>query len=170
MKSKIIKLLALLAISILAFSCIKCIPGSGSIIYKTRGDYFDLARITMYGDEYIYPYTSNLLKIEGKDTIYVYWCITRLQDNYVFDSCRGSKIGSDIFLSLTWRELYQLEEELNISPLPMEILEKYILDTDPYIEFYQENDCPPFFSPNDSLRLNEIIQNGELNKYFKRLK
>ncbi len=52
-------------------------------------------------------------------------------------------------------------------PLPNDILRKYILDKDPYLEVYR---CITTLELKDSIQINEIIQNGEIEKYFKRLK
>ena len=167
MRKKITTLLALAVIAIMVFSCgEKCVPGNLTVIYQTRGDYFDLARMTVTDGKFTYP--RPYITING-DTII--GCIMRLQGDYVFDFCGRSRV-TDIFLSLTWIELYRLEEELNKRPLPQEVLEKFILDTSPFVKFYKRRDiCPPHFDDNDGiLRLNELIRNGQLERFFRRIK
>ncbi len=51
--------------------------------------------------------------------------------------------------------------------LPADTLRKYILDKDPYLEYYR---CITTFTLEDSLEIKEIILNGEIEKYFERLK
>lgn len=52
-------------------------------------------------------------------------------------------------------------------PLPDDTLRKYILDKDPYLEFYE---CTTTLNLGDSVKINQIILRGEIEKYFKRLK
>lgn len=136
-------------------------------LYKTKGDYRHLYKISMSGNEIsavnLWTKNKNLWNLDS-DTIYD----RRLK------TVSGYMIGeserpTDVYLSLTYKEIVLKEIAMN-NPghaLPDDTLRKYILDKDPYLEFYR---CITTFELEDSIKINEIIRNGEIDKYFERLK
>jgi len=136
-------------------------------IYKTKGDYRHLYVIRMSGDEIsainCWERDKTLWSGLNQDTIY-----DRRQygaNGYILGRCNLS----DIYLSLTYKEVVLKEIAMNNpgNALPADTLRKYFLDEDPYLECWR---CTTELELKDSLRINEIIQNGEIEKYFKRLK
>jgi len=76
---------------------------------------------------------------------------------------------TDVYLSLTFKEIVIKEIAMN-NPghaLPDDTLRKYILDKGPYLEFWR---CTTTLELRDSVKINEIIRNGEIEKCFERLK
>ena len=75
-------------------------------------------------------------------------------------------VNEDVFLDLTFkahlkRELINSDLGLGIA-VPHNTLQEYILDQDPYIEFYQNRTNVKRLYIEDSLVINEIIINGEI--------
>lgn len=150
----------------------------GIALYKTKGDYFDLVTIGMKGDKiYMMPRywnhglnsISKGMEIIDMDTIYTRRY--KLPQGYVLDAEGGLKV---VFLNMTFkeylnREIINAEKELGVI-IPEDTLRKYILDRDPYLEFYRNNTDVKRFELSDSLEIREIILDGEINKYFDRLK
>jgi len=139
----------------------------GISIYKTRGDYYELVTIGMkgnkifrtshlIGDRYRFDYTGN-------DTVYNRRA--RLVGGYVLD--KESSEEYDVFLGLTFKEY--MRKETKYGYLPDDSLYKYIIDKNPYTEYYRENRSEGF-SISDTAAINEIIRKGELQKYFNREK
>lgn len=136
-------------------------------IYKTKGDYRYLYTIGISGDEIsaknCWEKDRVLWTGLNKDTIY-----KRRQSG-----ANGYLIGrinlNDVYLSLTHKEVVLKEIEMNNpgNALPDDTLRKYILDTKPYLECWR---CITELELSDSVRINEIIKNNEIEKYFKRLK
>lgn len=151
---------------------------SGVSIYKTRGDYFNLVSIGMKGDEIYYTQSlwnsgnNSLQKMEvrNNDTIYKYRY--RLGNGYILAGEAG--LEEDVFLELSFKDYLKREiknDEMGIGvSVPGDTLKKYILDKDPYIEFYQNRTDVKRLYLSDSLEIERIIKNGELDKYFKQLK
>ena len=54
--------------------------------------------------------------------------------------------------------------------MPHDTIRKYIIDKDPYTEFYRNKTDVKRFTLEDSLEIREIILNGEIDKYFEKLK
>ena len=149
----------------------------GIALYKTKGDYFDLVNIGMKGNKiymlptYWNPRYNRILNMEIKnnDTIYTGRC--RLPNGYVLDAGGGLKVA---FLKMTFKEYLQrqitnAESELGVI-IPEDTLRKYILDKDPYLEYYQNKTEVKRLKLSDSLEIREIILNGEIHKYFDKLK
>ncbi len=76
---------------------------------------------------------------------------------------------TDVYLSLTYKEVLLKEIAMNNPGIPLldDTLRKYILDEDPYQEFWR---CTTTLQLSDSVKINEIIRNGEIEKYFEQLK
>lgn len=135
-------------------------------IYKTRGDYRHLYTIRLTGEENFNLWTADKTLWSGlnQDTIF-----DRRQygaNGYVLSETDRM---TDIYVSLTFKEVVWKEITMN-NPghaLPNDTLQKYILDEDPYLEFWR---CTSTLELKDSVKINEIIRNGEIEKYFERLK
>jgi hypothetical protein len=67
------------------------------------------------------------------------------------------------------REVINSEMELGVS-VSGDTLRKYIIDKDPYTEFYRNKTDVKRLYLSDSLEINEIILNGEIDKYFEKIK
>lgn len=146
----------------------------GISIYKTNGDYFDLVTIGMKeGNVVRTPTFLNSLDkfiIQGKDTIYKYRI--RLKNGYVLDG--EATESKDVFLKLNFSQYKILEKKL-FPGIPHDSLKYYILDRDPYLEFYQDRSSSPkrfgdSFKYADTAEINAIILEGKLNEYFTKLK
>jgi hypothetical protein len=181
MKSKILKLLFIFLFSGLYFSCdfiFKPDPpsGPGISIYKTKGDYFNLVDIGMKGDKIFRTesfwnsrYNSmDKLEIIGNDTIYK--GRYKLPNGYILDAEADERY--DVFLDITFKE--QLYRELAGNhptvAMPFDTIRKYIIDKDPYTEFYRNKTKIRVLSIADSLEIKRIILLGEIDKYFEKLK
>lgn len=179
MKPKNINLGFIIMIITLSYGCEifdnESLP-PGISIYKPKGDYFDLVDIGMMGDK-IYRTNSywneryesfNYMEIRGDDTVYT--CRYKLPDGYILDSDANEQ--NDVFLNITFKE--QLYRELSGNhpgaAMPHDTIRKYILDKDPYIEFYRNRTNVKLFSISDSLEIKEILLKGEIDKYFKKIK
>jgi hypothetical protein len=148
--------------------------GPGIAIYKTNGDYFNLVDVGMKGDKFIRTEsfwnnrydTFDKMEVVDNDTIYKYrW---RLINGYVLD--KEADYHQDVFLSLTFKEYLAKEIGMGKS-LSHDTLKKYIIDKDPFTEFYSSKSEPYYsYYSIDTAEFNSIIRNGELEKYFERLK
>ena len=151
---------------------------TGVSIYKTSGDYFDLVDIGMRGDE-IYRSNSfwngrsnsyHFIEFKNNDTLYSQRY--RLPNGYILDSEAGAEF--DVFLNMTHKEHVKREitnYDLGVgTSVPHDTLRKYILDKDPYTEFYQNRTDVKRLYLKDSLEIKRIIENGEIDIYFKQIK
>ena len=181
MKTKIIIVSIFLLVCLIVAGC-NIIGDSendyaGIAIYKTNGDYFNLVDVGMKGDKFIRTEsfwnsrynTFDKMKVVENDTIYVNRY--KLAGGYILDL--EAVECYDVFLSLTFKE-YLLKEIGMGQNLSHDTLREYILDANPYIEFYSDTSNPKIFLPpdiiNDTAKINSIIRNGELGKYFERLR
>jgi len=173
----IVKIIFLFGIiTLTAFSCNKNpqIPEPGIAIYKTRGDYFNLVDIGMKGDNIfrIPSFRADKYKLIFTDSDTIYKYRYRLINGYILDA--EADENYDVFLSLLFKRYLLMEENYIVYSLPEDTLRKYILDKDPYIEFYRETYYPHRFSlenlANDTTGINAIIRNNELEKYFEKIK
>ncbi len=179
MKSKFFKLLPIIFFSWLNLSCdifnTQDLP-PGISIYKTRGEYFNLVDIGMKGDKIFRTEsfwnsrynTMDNLEIKGNDTIYKYRY--KLPNGYILDSSANERY--DVFLSITFKQ--QLNRELSGehpgTAMPEDTIRKYILDKDPYIEYYRNKTEVKRFGMSDSIEIKEIVLKGEIDKYFEKIK
>ena len=166
----------LVFIFVLFFSAIRCesdknheiIPGIS--IYKTRGDYFDLVDIGMKDNTIFrrssYSNEKSKFLFSGTDTIYT--LRSKLANGFILDGAADFK--NDAFLKLTFKQHILMEVKYNLPTLPDDTLLKYLLDKSPYLEFLRETRYPPKFEMKDSIEINKIIKNGELEQYFTRIK
>ena len=148
----------------------------GVSIYKTKGDYLNLVTIGMKGDEIFRTssfwnarYNSlDKLIIRDNDTIYPYRY--KLPEDYILDA--GADLQYDVFLDLTFKEYLRREltdGDISVA-IPDDTLRKHILEKEPFIEFYQNRVNSKRLYIEDSLEIKKIILNGEIDKYFEKLK
>ena len=181
MKLQVLKLSALILIYSLSSSCDKLETEAdypGVSIYKTKGDYFNLVDIGMKGDE-IYRTNSfyngrydsyHFIEFKNNDTLYTQRY--KLPGDYVLDSEADERY--DVFLNMTHKE--HLKREIINSELGLglavsdDTLRAYIMDKDPYTEFYRNKTDVKRLYLSDSLEIKEIILNGEIDKYFEKIK
>lgn len=145
----------------------------GISIYKTRGDYFNMVRCLVKGNHiYMIPcyYLCDGLVFSDTDTLNKRRI--RLANGYVLDT-EGDE-WHDTYLNLTFKQYLLKESETETHLLTIDTLKKHIIDTDPYTVYYRETKYPQKYLPpnilNDTAELNTIIRNGELEKYFERIK
>lgn len=167
-------ILTLLALSTLFMvGCVKYKDDyPGLAIYKTNADYFYNVQVQMkkgeiYGVRNLH-YSSRLI---FTDTDTVYKNRIRLTDGYVLDCEAGESV--DLFTDLTIKQYYILETKFEGLVISIDTLNKHIIKKYPFTEFYREIKAysfDPIKLANDTAELNRIIRNGELDKYFKRIK
>jgi len=169
----------LLICIIMMFAALNCeeepkATAPGLAVYKTKGDYFNNTFVFMKSSGRIYMVTSyynqrynsisTKIKITENDTVYV--LRVKLVDGYVLASEHSKDMA---FLNITFKEY--LRYEINNGHFPsMDELTNIILDDDPFIEYYHDPKRPRKFELSDSAEINQIIENGELEKYFEKIK
>jgi hypothetical protein len=145
--------------------------GPRSSIYKTKGDYLNYVHIWAgTRAPNIYTVKDGRIKIEGGDTI----SANRLKliDGYIFAEEANP---SDYFTDITFAELTGYNEN-HPDLFPKDSMFERVIDEEPYLEFYIDKAYEFGISNLDEFdlltveQLNEIIQNGELEKYFDRVK
>jgi hypothetical protein len=123
------------------------------IVYKTRNNYFDKVPVTLSDDKQrilSYPAQSDIM-LAGK---FVF--PTQLDDGYLLDN-RGISPNS-AFLRFSYQDYYNMD---NIPDARR--LMNYILDDNPFIEFYQvgrRNDFQDIKS-----QINQMITEKKLQKF-----
>lgn len=170
MKTKILRLITFFLIFPLCFGCDLLKTESlepGISIYKTKGDYFNLVTVGMKGDKifrtYNY-YADSKMVVSGNDTIYRFRY--QLPNGYVLDAEADERY--DVFLNITCKE--QFYREMHGIAFTNDSIKKYILDKDPYLEYYRfRKDIPALFI-KDSLKIKQILLDGEIDKYFEKVK
>lgn len=145
----------------------------GISIYKTNGDYFELVDVGVDKGKITRIPTAHYLSTLLFSTLdTAYKARIRLANGYVLDL--EANVKNDTYLSLTWKELFLKEIKSGGHVLTADTLTKYIIDTNPYKEFYRETKYPQKYLPpnilNDTAEINTIIRNGELDKYFEHIK
>ena len=162
----------LVIINLICNSC-DPVPPPGISIYKTNGDYFDNADIGMKGDEIFRTsiYSIAMYKFITNDTDTIYKYRIRLRDGYVLDFEADSRY--DVFLDLTFKQHMSLEKKYP-GGIPGDILIDHILDKNPYSVYYRDTAEPRLFGQTvetvDTIELNQIIKEGNLDKYFEKLR
>jgi hypothetical protein len=163
MNSTILKISAFIIIlNIMGLGCEPVPPDPGISIYKTRGDYYDLVTIGMKGDKIFrsgYASESSKFIFTNNDTVYKNRA--RLINGYVLDSESSNEY--DVFLSLTFKEY--MKRAAQNETLSENYLRNYIIDKEPYTEYYRSNRTVSF-SISDTAFINQLIRNGELRKFF----
>jgi len=146
----------------------------GISVYKTRGDYFDLVAIGMKGEEVFrtsaYLLESSKFLITNSDTLYR--GRVRLINGYVLAIEADERY--DVFLNLTFKQHMALEKKYP-EGIPHDTLRNYIIDKEPYEEYYRDMSDPREFSFNriediDTTVINRIIKEGKIEEFFKRIK
>ena len=160
-------------------TCTYCEPNfkpalsPGISIYKTNGDYFELADIGMKGDDIFRTsiYSIELHKFIFTDTDTLYKYRIKLEKGYILDFEADSKY--DVFLDLTFKEHMSLEKTYP-GGIPRDILRDHILDRAPYVEYYRDTAEPRLFGQTpetvDTSEINQIIKDGKLGQYFEKIK
>lgn len=134
-------------------------------IYKLKGDYLDKVCVGLTDDKSnirVYPAAdSNCGDPDEKPY--------KVKDDYYLDGCCNYGINS-AYLTITKEEYQDIWQSLT-----KDSMMNLILDADPYVEYYIDEDrillknCTDCFVLDTAL-LNEIISNQELDKYFTKLK
>ncbi len=176
MKTKVLRLITIFLIFPLCFGCDLLKTESlepGISIYKTKGDYFNLVDVRIK-DNQVFSVdhfwnarynTMNKMTVKGNDTIYQFRY--KLPNGYILDGEADERY--DAFLNITFKEqLYQeIENGTNFS---LDSLANCIIDKDPYLEYYRfKKDIPALFI-KDSLKIKQILLDGEIDKYFEKVK
>ncbi|MGM0528691.1 MAG: hypothetical protein ACQERS_09810 [Bacteroidota bacterium] len=175
----ILKILSICGIILfVTFSCEnehEALP-RGFAVYKTKGDYFYNVSVgtNEKGELYHHPAFYNprynsindgRINITEDDTIYIFRA--RLIDGYIF----GGEIGENsIFLDFTFKEYINYEINNNCSGVPSKVLNEHILDADPFLELYIDQNRPGKYEISDTALINRMIRNGELEEYFEKIK
>jgi len=139
----------------------------GLNIYKTKGDYFLF--VNTWGQQMApTTYRSNDARIGTLATDTIYLCRTNLVNGYILGA---ENSVDDYFTNITFTEMVKYNDSLGMSAsFPRDSVFKRVIDKNPYIEFYHDENSPRRFELKDTAKINQIIKNGELEKYFKKLK
>jgi len=174
MKNTILKLLALfLLLCLVTAGCDNDTPPlDPSIhinIYKTKNDYFNNVHINLKdGKVYYKPSLHGKVDLDENGEPH-YRFRVKLHKGYILgieESCTHAA-----FLSYTIEEYYNMENDPESPTIPSIVeLTEHIIDQDPFTEFYTDPYSPAIFQRSDSTLINQIIDENELEKYFKRLK
>jgi len=146
----------------------------GLTIFKTKADYFNNVCIKLNENGSI-----NLNPIYGliyrdldvsEITDSTYFGLTRLNGGYVLAEGASYAEVNGTYLSMSIVDLVLFQKLNNVPQVPDDTLLKYVIDTDPYLEFYYDGNHPRKYELTDTALINEIIRNGELEKYFVKVK
>lgn len=138
------------------------VKGDNVILYKTKGDYTKNVFVTLSQDgEKLTHYPS----VGDIDTIRL-----PIQLTHEFMVGTGLNGENGIHSVVTSLTIFNY-----LNPISADSLFKLIIDFDPFIEYYISFDNVKrdyFFNDAgiDTAKINEIILNNEINKYFKKLK
>ena len=174
----ILKLLFLSGIIVItAFSCIKgpTVTAPGLAVYKTKGDYFNYVSVTIdngniiFKPDYHNPRNNSIdyrITITEDDTIYSFRA--KLISGYIISE---EISDNSIFVDFTFKEyvIYEINHPEEGGVAENALLE-HILDDNPFLELYIDRNKPRKYELSDTAEINQIIRNGELKKYFKRVK
>lgn len=148
----------------LCFSCEKENSGEDTIwIYKTKNDYSDKVPVQLSKDKseiksFPGPYDVDNRRFKPLNLI----------KGYYLNGSLGPNTG---YLSLTIEEYSKYE-----TPLSRDSMYSLLIDKDPFIKFYARYDDKGFRNENvspygiDTAKINDIIRQDELDKYFERMK
>ena len=169
----------LFTLTITTLVCSSCEPlfkpvlPPGISIYKTNGDYFDLADIGMKGDKIFRTsiFSGDMYKFITTDGDTIYKYRIKLRDGYILDFEADSRY--DVFLDLTFKQHMALEK-IYPGGIPFDILTGHILDKSPYSVYYRDTAEPRLFEHTvdlvDTSELNQIIRDGKLDHFFEKLR
>lgn len=138
------------------------VKGDWLIIYKTRQDYSRNIYIRLNSDK---TKTIVFPSLDGLDTIKL---PVKLSKGYFLGTQRNGENGVKSVVTSLTIDTYKTY----ITP---DSLTKLVIDYDPFLEYYEctDNSTIDKFRNNlgiDTTKLNEMINNNELTKYFNRLK
>lgn len=137
----------------------------GLSIYKTQNDYFNNVHTNLMDGEVYYKQSlRGKVVVEDNGDVH-YKFRVNLIDGYILADEHSSTAA---FLNYTNKEYYEMEIQGFLPSL--DEIENSIIDSDPFLEFYYDPTYPRVFEMSDTARINEIIKNGEIEKYFERLK
>ena len=162
-----------------ASSCHKTeVPYGGVSVYKTRGDYFDKLNVGIKNNKIFRTpsFFSSIYRDSEKKIPFTedtaYKLRKKLVNDYVLES--GGNLKYDAFLDISFKELFKMKEQYGENYyICIDTAWKHILDRDPYTEFYRVKDNEMFRNLDgspDTTGLNQIILDGQLEKYFNKLK
>ena len=162
---KTIKLLFAVTMLVLTTNCEKIFQNDIDIIwvYKTKNDYTDKVSVQLSEDKSeikTLPAPSDV-DTSGNRPLH-------LVEGYYLNGSSGPNTG---YLSLTMEEYSKYE-----TPLSRDSMYSLLIDKDPFIKFYARYDNKGFrdesVSPYgiDTAKINAIIRQGELDKYFEKMK
>ncbi len=137
----------------------------GLSVYKTRNDYFNSVHSQLKDGKVVYV-PDILQKVEIDNS-------GKVKYKFRFKLVNGYILGCEEYVTTAYLN-YSFEEYYNIRKLgilpSLNDIQSAIIDDDPFVEFYYDDDRPRIFELKDTMLINEIIKNGEIEKYFKRLK
>lgn len=152
--------LSIILILLLAFSCNEKYSSNTSIyVYKTKNNYSNNVPVELSEDK------TKITSAPG--FINTRWPVL-LFDEYCLNGSMGSNTG---YLSITITEFNN-----NYTNIGVDSLYKLLIDVDPFVSFYyRDDDNGAFHDDNgafgiDTVFINELIRNNELEKYFEKLK
>lgn len=156
----IIRILVFL-FSLLMLSCEKDGNDVSLYIYKTNSDYSDKVSVEMSNDK------SKIVAAPGPHDVDTTsnWP-QELTNGYLLNGIFGG--SNTAFLSVDKKDYY----DWTLYP-GSDSLFNLVLDDDPFIEFYYYRDEHNEFSNNnglDTAKMNQLIKDGQLKKYFERIK
>jgi len=136
----------------------------GVSVYKTRGDYFDKVTAGIKNNK---MFRTPDVTINGNIIITETDTIPKnrkkLVNDYVLDA--EADLEHDAFLDMSYKELLLWQEKYGREAAFVDTAWKYMLDKNPYTEFYRVKDNEMFLNL-DTTGLNQIILDGKLEKYF----
>ena len=153
------------------FSCDKISTEAdhpGVCLYLTKGDYCNLITVGIKDGKIVRgPYTALRYIVVDGDTINLKRA--KLINNYILDA-EGNHMN-DAFVNIAFNERISKYDVY----IPDDTIWKYMLDLDPYTEFWRAKDNEDFqnrteISVLDTIGLNQIILEGRIEEYFTRLK
>lgn len=144
-------------------------PTNRLVIYKTKSDYFNNVQINLKdGKVYYKPSYWGKMDSDSSGTPY-YRSRVKLHQGYILGTEEGYPYT--VFLSYIIKDYYRMETDPVSPTIPtIQELTEHIIDRDPFSEFYIDLDTPPYFQVSDSTMLNQIIDEGKLQKFFKKVK
>ena len=162
---------------ILIILFISCLPGCEIFqpyhdhfsleIYKTKKDYTNNAFVQLSEDKTTIGGTPFKLGQENNNLNHY---PIKLKKGYLFFGTLGPNTA---YLSISiaeWDSLIEINQKLSDDSIY-----KLIIDDDPFLEYYFRKDGNEFWNPDltppfDTARLNKLIMENKLEKYFERLK
>jgi hypothetical protein len=158
-----IRIILVSSVLLLLSSCDRVgVTGDEIKIYRTRADYSRNMFVTLNTDK------TAVSAFPGLDDIELTRLPQKLAKGYYLGTSRNGENGiRSVVTSLTI--------DTYTSYVSADSLFKLVIDNDPFVEYYytQKVSIIEFFTNDlgiDTVRLNEVINNNELDKYFNKLK